>query len=61
MQGTISSYLFLISLISHFYRILKDFYFQPGLTSRPKLFGMTASPVDAKVGVFKAARLVKTL
>jgi endoribonuclease Dicer len=41
---------------NHLYRIVKDFYLsEPDLTKRPKIFGMTASPVDAKVDVKKAA------
>ena len=40
-------------------RIIKDFYLcEPDLTKRPKIFGMTASPVDAKVDVVQAARRV---
>lgn len=42
-------------LIRH--RIIKDFYIpQDNLVKRPKVFGMTASPVDARVDVVKAAR-----
>ena len=38
-------------------RIIKDFYLcEPDLAKRPKIFGMTASPVDAKVDVVQAAR-----
>jgi len=37
-------------------RIIKDFYMQtPSNLLRPKIFGMTASPVDAKTDVRKAA------
>ena len=40
-------------------RIVKDFYMKERDSSkRPKIFGMTASPVDAKVDVVKAARYV---
>ena len=38
-------------------RIMKDFYrsdIDP--EKRPRVFGMTASPVDAKVNVVKAAK-----
>ena len=39
------------------YRIIKDFYLsEPDMRKRPKVFGMTASPVDARVDVVKAAR-----
>lgn len=38
-------------------RIVKDFYLaEPDLAKRPKIFGMTASPVDAKVDVVQAAK-----
>lgn len=38
---------------------MKDFYLkEPDVSKRPKIFGMTASPVDAKVDVVKAARYV---
>ncbi|KAH6663088.1 hypothetical protein B0J14DRAFT_609726 [Halenospora varia] len=36
-------------------RIIKDFYAKAPKPSRPKIFGMTASPVDAKIDVRKAA------
>ncbi|PGH36988.1 endoribonuclease Dicer [[Emmonsia] crescens] len=43
-------------------RILKDFYLQrTEVQNRPKIFGMTASPVDAKVDVVKAATTLETL
>ncbi|MCJ1283293.1 Dicer-like protein 1 [Xylographa opegraphella] len=43
-------------------RIIKDFYIaEPDLNKRPKIFGMTASPVDAKVDVVQAARELETL
>ncbi|KAK2799785.1 Dicer-like protein 1 [Onygenales sp. PD_10] len=43
-------------------KIVKDFYFdQTEASKRPKIFGMTASPVDAKVDVVKAARTLETL
>jgi len=42
--------------------IIKDFYLQQKLKGRlPKIFGMTASPVDAKVDVRKAAAELETL
>lgn len=37
-------------------RIVKEFYLKEQDITRPKIFGMTASPVDAKVDVVKAAR-----
>ncbi|CZS96253.1 related to Dicer-like protein 1 [Rhynchosporium agropyri] len=36
-------------------RIIKDFYVPHNPTSRPKIFGMTASPVDSRTDVKKAA------
>ena len=40
-------------------RIIKDFYLtESDLSRRPKIFGMTASPVDAKVDVVQAAKSV---
>ena len=40
-------------------RIMKDFYLaERDPTKRPRVFGMTASPVDAKVDVVKAAKFV---
>ena len=49
-----------IRLILRWHRIIKDFYVaEPDLAKRPKIFGMTASPVDAKVDVVQAAKLVK--
>ncbi|MCJ1415936.1 Dicer-like protein 1 [Xylographa parallela] len=43
-------------------RIIKDFYMaEPDTSKRPKIFGMTASPVDAKVDVVQAARELETL
>lgn len=39
------------------YRIIKDYYvIQADPTKRPRIFGMTASPVDAREDVVKAAR-----
>jgi endoribonuclease Dicer len=38
-------------------RIVKDFYLnESDASKKPKIFGMTASPVDAKVDVVRAAR-----
>lgn len=38
-------------------RIIKDFYIpEVDPTKRPRVFGMTASPVDARVDVVKAAK-----
>ncbi|EQL36855.1 dicer-like protein 1 [Blastomyces dermatitidis ATCC 26199] len=43
-------------------RIIKDFYLQKIVVqNRPKIFGMTASPVDAKVDVVKAAMTLEAL
>ncbi|KAI9770580.1 MAG: Dicer-like protein 1 [Geoglossum simile] len=43
-------------------RIIKDFYLaELDMKKRPKVFGMTASPVDARVDVVKAARDLETL
>jgi endoribonuclease Dicer len=43
-------------------RIIKDFYCRPSPgTELPKIFGMTASPVDARVDVKKAARELEGL
>jgi endoribonuclease Dicer len=43
-------------------RIIKDFYAQEeDKTKRPKIFGMTASPVDARVDVGKAAAELEAL
>ncbi|WEW60952.1 Dicer-like protein 1 [Emydomyces testavorans] len=41
-------------------RIVKDFYLKEAGSKRPKIFGMTASPVDAKVDVVKAASQIAT-
>lgn len=39
------------------HRIIKDYYItQADPTKRPRIFGMTASPVDAREDVVKAAR-----
>ena len=38
------------------YRIIKEFYVPCIPAHRPKIFGMTASPVDAKVDVIQAAK-----
>ena len=43
--------------ILRYIRIIKDFYLaELDPTKRPKVFGMTASPVDAKVDVVQAAK-----
>ncbi|KAI1956642.1 Dicer-like protein 1 [Ophidiomyces ophidiicola] len=42
-------------------RIVKDFYLREVDFKKPKIFGMTASPVDAKVDVVKAARNLETM
>ena len=40
-----------------FYRIIKDYYVtQEDPAKRPKIFGMTASPVDARQDVVQAAK-----
>ena len=44
------------------HRIIKEFYIpQSDLAKRPKIFGMTASPVDARVDVKKAAKYTRSL
>jgi len=59
MQGwwyTSLSYLYTDS-VTQFPRIIKDFYLvQTDPSKRPRIFGMTASPVDAKVDIQQAAR-----
>ncbi|KAK2843923.1 Dicer-like protein 1 [Arthroderma sp. PD_2] len=40
-------------------RIIKDFYMRE--PKKPKIFGMTASPVDAKVDVVNAAKTLETM
>jgi endoribonuclease Dicer len=43
-------------------RIIKDFYLaEPNSDARPKIFGMTASPVDSKTDVQQAAIELETL
>lgn len=43
--------------VTQFPRIIKDFYLvQTDPSKRPRIFGMTASPVDAKVDIQQAAR-----
>ncbi|KAI9832203.1 MAG: Dicer-like protein 1 [Phylliscum demangeonii] len=43
-------------------RIMKDFYLADENTGRrPRVFGMTASPVDAKIDVVRAAKELETL
>ncbi|KAI9679405.1 MAG: Dicer-like protein 1 [Caeruleum heppii] len=43
-------------------RIIKDFYLsEEDQSKRPKIFGMTASPVDAKVDVVTAAKQLETI
>ena len=38
-------------------RIIKDYYIaEPDPTRRPRVFGMTASPVDAREDVVEAAK-----
>ena len=45
---------------NHVYaRIIKDFYLPEPEGRRPKIFGMTASPVDARVDVVTAATSVE--
>lgn len=38
-----------------YYSIIRDSYCQVDISERPKIFGMTASPVDAKVDIAEAA------
>lgn len=43
-------------------RIIKDFYAaEPKTAPKPKIFGMTASPVDARIDVKKAAAELETM
>ncbi|GIZ41243.1 hypothetical protein CKM354_000455600 [Cercospora kikuchii] len=42
-------------------RIIKDFYLTEELASRPRIFGMTASPIDAKMDVVQAASELECL
>ncbi|KAI7089846.1 dicer-like protein 1 [Hortaea werneckii] len=43
-------------------RIIKDFYVaEPDQSSRPRIFGMTASPIDAKADVARAANQLESL
>ncbi|KAL1640518.1 Dicer-like protein 1 [Diplodia intermedia] len=42
-------------------RIIKDYYVPTDPNKRPKVFGMTASPVDAKVDVLQAASDLEAL
>lgn len=42
-------------------RIIKDFYHSEKVCLRPKIFGMTASPVDARVDVKRAAAELEAL
>lgn len=37
-------------------RIIRDFYVHEAVEDRPRVFGMTASPVDARVDVVAAAK-----
>lgn len=43
------------------FSIIKDFYLEEPSDSRPRIFGMTASPIDAKMDVTKAASELETL
>ncbi|OJJ50927.1 hypothetical protein ASPZODRAFT_155932 [Penicilliopsis zonata CBS 506.65] len=42
-------------------RIIKDSYLKEIPSKRPRVFGMTASPIDAKGDVVEAARMLETL
>ncbi|KAJ5107010.1 hypothetical protein N7456_003685 [Penicillium angulare] len=42
-------------------RIIRDSYLKEDISSRPKVFGMTASPIDAKVDISEAARELELL
>ncbi|KAK4494728.1 hypothetical protein PRZ48_014084 [Zasmidium cellare] len=42
-------------------RIIKDFYLHEPVADRPRVFGMTASPIDAKADVIQAASELETL
>lgn len=57
-QGLREPYSVSPSNLTHF-RIIKDFYIsEVDPLKRPKVFGMTASPVDAREDVVKAAKYV---
>ena len=58
MQGTISSFIDCPEKLT-VVRIIKDFYLaELDPSRRPKVFGMTASPVDARVDVVQAAKYI---
>ncbi|KAJ5279403.1 hypothetical protein N7478_004775 [Penicillium angulare] len=42
-------------------RIIRDSYLKEDISTRPKVFGMTASPIDAKVNISEAARELELL
>ncbi|EWC48641.1 hypothetical protein DRE_01863 [Drechslerella stenobrocha 248] len=42
-------------------RIMREFYEPEPIATRPRIFGMTASPVDARVDVVKAAQQLERL
>ncbi|KXT03338.1 hypothetical protein AC578_3962 [Pseudocercospora eumusae] len=42
-------------------RIIKDFYLEEEIHDRPRIFGMTASPIDAKTDVIQAAHELEAL
>ncbi|KAJ9253860.1 hypothetical protein DTO027B5_7245 [Paecilomyces variotii] len=42
-------------------RIIKDSYLREQPSNRPRIFGMTASPIDAKGDIAKAATMLETL
>lgn len=39
----------------HLTRIIREYYLNVDATRRPRIFGMTASPVDAKCDIAEAA------
>lgn len=49
---------FLIELsgIDSLTRIIRDSYLKVDLSERPRIFGMTASPIDGKANIIEAAR-----
>jgi len=49
------------TISANFSSIMRDFYVPLEEAKRPRIFGMTASPVDARVDVVKAARYVHQL
>lgn len=45
-----------LSGIDSLTRIIRDSYLKVDLSERPRIFGMTASPIDGKANIIEAAR-----